>query len=115
MKGLRGIREGKLTDLSPLVVLVGPNGSGKSTVIEGILIGASPTAEAMLQVVRRHEAGGSGPRWLLWRAGERGATEISVKTDGLASPRRCKLELDRSRPDDSTLITVRVIEQGYGV
>src|SRR5438874_12511058 len=71
IKGLRGIREGKLVDLSPLVVLVGPNGSGKSTVIEGMLIAASPvTSDAIIQVVRRHEAGGSGPRWLLWKAGE---------------------------------------------
>ena len=42
IKGFRGIREGSLTDLTPLVVLVGPNGSGKSTVLEAMLIGASP-------------------------------------------------------------------------
>ena len=71
IKGFRGIREGSLADLTPLVVLVGPNGSGKSTVIEAMLIGASPlTGEALVQVMRRHEAGGSDPRWLLWRAGE---------------------------------------------
>ncbi|MBI1918058.1 MAG: AAA family ATPase [Planctomycetes bacterium] len=52
IKGLRGIRSGSLTDLTPLVVLVGPNGSGKSTVIEGILIAASPTtAEAIVEVI----------------------------------------------------------------
>ena len=105
IKGLRGIREGKLTDLSPLVVLVGPNGSGKSTIIEGILIGASPlTTEAIVQVIRRHEAGGSGPRWLLWRAGEGVPTEVIVTTKGGMS-RTCRLQLDRGRPQNETLIT----------
>ena len=31
IKNLRGIREGELSELTPLVVLVGPNSSGKST------------------------------------------------------------------------------------
>jgi hypothetical protein len=58
IKGLRGICEGKLTDLSPLVVLVGPNGSGKSTVIEGVLIAASPLpTEAVLKPAEVVRAG----------------------------------------------------------
>jgi predicted ATPase len=108
IKGLRGIREGTLTDLSPLVVLVGPNGSGKSTVIEAILIAATPTTA---QVVRRHEAGGSGPRWLLWKAGGREATEIALTTDAGVS-RKCELRLDRGRPDNETLINFSVVENG---
>jgi hypothetical protein len=108
IKGLRGIREGKLTDLSPLVVLVGPNGAGKSTVIEGILIGASPdTGDAMLQVVRRHEAGGSGPRWLLWKAGEGGKTQITVITKA-GDSRKCELQLQRGATEDETFITLVV-------
>ena len=80
IKGLRGIREGQLTDLTPLVVLVGPNGSGKSTVIEGILIAASPvTADAIVEVVRRHEGGGSGPRWLLWKASNESTVATSLR------------------------------------
>jgi predicted ATPase len=112
IRGLRGIREGKLTDLSPLVVLVGPNGSGKSTVIEGILIGASPvTAEGIVEVIRRHEAGGSGPRWLLWRAGEREPTEIAVvTTSGLY--RKCELQLKRGTPAHETLITFAIVQSG---
>jgi hypothetical protein len=111
IKGLRGIRTGRLTDFTPLVVLVGRNGSGKSTVIEGVLIGASPdTADAMLQVVRRHEAGGSGPRWLLWRAGEGEPTEIRVTTDSGTS-RQCRLQLQRGMPEEQTLITIEVIDQ----
>ena len=106
---LRGIREGKLSDLSPLTVLVGPNGSGKSTVIEGILIGASqlPT-EAVRQVIRRHEAGGSGLRWLLWKAGETEPTEITVQSE--TKQRKCYLRLDRSHPEDDTLISLVVAE-----
>lgn len=108
IKGLRGIRQGVLTDLSPLVVLVGPNGSGKSTVIEGILIGASPLAgDAILQVVRRHEAGGSGPRWLLWRAGEGEPTEITVTSDA-GKRRKCQLQLKRGTPENETAIEFEI-------
>jgi predicted ATPase len=109
IKGLRGIREGKLSDLSPLVVLVGPNGSGKSTVIEGMLISASPdTGLAMRDVIRRHEAGGSGPRWLLWRAGEREPTEITVATSSGRS-RKCLLLLERGQHESHTLIRFRLL------
>lgn len=112
IRGLRGIREGELTRLSPLVVLVGPNGSGKSTILEGILIGASPnTAEAMAQVVRRHEAGGSGPRWLLWKSGQHDDTLIEVLTSGLVS-RACELRLDRGSGEDETIIRFRVDDDG---
>jgi predicted ATPase len=105
---LRGIREGKLADLTPLVVLVGPNGSGKSTVIEGILIGASPlTVEALVQVVRRHEAGGSGPRWLLWKAGQGGPTEVTVTSEKLSQ--KCVLQLERNQPESQTMIRFRLI------
>jgi predicted ATPase len=108
IKGLRGIQEGKLADLTSLVMLVGPNGSGKSTVIEGLLIGASPdTAGAMVQVIRRHEAGGSGPRWLLWRAGENGPTDVTVTTNSGTS-RKCTLQLQRGRQEADTQITFSV-------
>jgi predicted ATPase len=63
IKGQRGIREGKLADLTPLVVLVGPNGSGKSTVLEAILIEASPfTGDAIGRCVRRHQGVQRGSR-----------------------------------------------------
>ncbi len=42
IKNMRGIREGSLSDLTPLVVLVGPNGAGKSTVLDALLIAANP-------------------------------------------------------------------------
>jgi energy-coupling factor transporter ATP-binding protein EcfA2 len=109
VKGLRGIREGKLTDLSPLVVLVGPNGSGKSTVLEGLLIGARPdTTAAIIQVILRHQSGGTGPRWLLWKGGTGGSTEIEVMTDSMQS-RRVLLELERGLPIEETRIRHRVL------
>ncbi len=112
IKNLRGIREGRLTDLRPLTVLVGPNGSGKSTVLEGILIGASPaTTDAVVEVVRRHEAGGSSPRWVLWKAGQAGPTAISVTTLGGPS-RQCSLELRRGMPESRTIVDVAVMPKG---
>src|SRR5262245_12216271 len=110
IRGLRGIREGKLTELSPLVVLVGPNGAGKNAVLEAILIGASPTtAEAIVEVIRRHEAGGSGPRWLLWKEGSREPTEIRITADPKVS-RRCQLALDRNVPEPGTQILFTVMD-----
>lgn len=112
IKGLRGIREGKLTDLTPLVVLVGPNGSGKSTVLEAMLIGASPrTAEAIRDVVRRHEAGGSGPRWLLWKGGQESSAEIIIVTDAPSS-RKSQIRLERGRPDSETIIPFTLFSNG---
>jgi hypothetical protein len=64
----------------------------------------------MVQVVRRHEAGGSGPRWLLWRGGEGEPTEISVTTDS-GMPRKCRLQLQRGRPEGETLIRFEVIDK----
>lgn len=104
IKGFRGIREGSLTDLTPLVVLVGPNGSGKSTVLEAMLIGASPlTGDALVQVMRRHEAGGSDPRWLLWKAGDSGPGQITIRAAS-REQRICRLELVRGLPAVQTRI-----------
>jgi predicted ATPase len=112
IKNFRGIREGAIQDLSPLVLLLGPNGSGKSTVIEAILIAGSPlTAEAIVQVIRRHEEGGAGPRWLLWKGGQSEQTEIKVTTS-TGNYRTPRLNLDRGQPDGQTLIRYTVIDNG---
>ena len=37
IKNFRGIQDGKLEDLTPLVILVGPNGCGKSTILDALL------------------------------------------------------------------------------
>jgi hypothetical protein len=90
IKRLRGIREGRLTDLTPLAVLVGPNGSGKSTILDALLIAANPRPpDAIGQAIERREGVGlnAGARWLLWKGGNDGPTEISVATD--AGTRTC--------------------------
>jgi hypothetical protein len=66
IRGLRGIREGTLSELTPLVVLVGPNACGKSTVLEALLIGASDTPnDAVGKCVQRRSGVWNGVRWLL--------------------------------------------------
>jgi energy-coupling factor transporter ATP-binding protein EcfA2 len=106
IKGFRGVREGKLCDLTPLVVLVGPNGSGKSTVLEAILLGASPNpGDALAEVYRRHEPGGSGPRWLLWRAGRVESAVVSIVTD-TGENRKCELRLAQGLPQHQTQLNV---------
>ena len=80
IKGLRGIREGKLTELSPLVVLVGPNGSGKSTVLDALLIAANPSpGEGIGQSVIRREGITSGWPWLLWKMGLDGPLRLAMR------------------------------------
>ncbi len=106
IKGLRGIREGELRDLTPLVVLVGPNGSGKSTILEAIEIGASqqPALGIRNAILRREgndfglhtgafpDVGGTGsvPRragndfalnWLFWKMGRVGITAVRIDAE----------------------------------
>jgi len=80
VKNLRGIREGKLEGLTPLVVLVGPNGCGKSTLLDALLIGGSNSpADAIDEVVSRHNTMGDAARWLFWKGDRNSTLEIAVK------------------------------------
>ena len=88
---LRGIREGKLENLTPLVVLVGPNGCGKSTVLDALLIGGSD-GPAHNAVAQRHLGHVLGHRWLFWKA-ETEKTRITVTTHA-KQRRTCKLRLN---------------------
>ncbi len=66
IENLRGIRSGRLDGLGPLTILTGPNGCGKSTVLDALLIAASPDmAPAVGEAVSRHPATPSGARWLV--------------------------------------------------
>jgi energy-coupling factor transporter ATP-binding protein EcfA2 len=73
IENLRGIRTGRLEGLAPLTVLTGPNACGKSTILDALLIAASPDpADAVGRAVSRHPAASGGARWL-FRQDERQA------------------------------------------
>ncbi|HUT89080.1 MAG TPA: AAA family ATPase [Thermoguttaceae bacterium] len=92
----RGIREGKLEDLTPLVVLVGPNGCGKSSILDALYIAAnSDPGDAIPRVVERHPGVNDGPRWLFWRAGQQSPAETVVHTTK-GSQSHCRLHLQRA-------------------
>jgi AAA domain, putative AbiEii toxin, Type IV TA system len=72
VKNLRGIREGKLHDLSRLTVLVGRNGSGKSSLLEASLIAGSPMPAVMTGFVVHSRQQYNGARWLIHGGGRNG-------------------------------------------
>ena len=96
---LRGIEAATLTDLAPLTVLTGFNGSGKSTVLDALLLGASPRpADAVGRAIQRHPDTVDGARWLL----DERETRLLVTVDGQMIERRFVRrdgELDRSLED----------------
>lgn len=55
INGLRGIRQARLSGLTPISVLVGKNGCGKSTVLDALAIASSPSPsrELMEALARR--------------------------------------------------------------
>jgi predicted ATPase len=110
----RGIREGRLDDLTPLVVLVGPNGCGKSTVLDAILLGASPEVpDATIKVVtERHTGVPDGTRWFFWRANTRDGSSLVVKSRSgnvlareLQFPFRLRWRRSQSQRDDFDMPT----------
>jgi hypothetical protein len=125
---LRGIREGKLDELTPLVVLVGPNACGKSTILDALLIGGYREAAAGIRpAVKRHKGVAYGLPWLLWKKGFDGPAEIKITTSGdftreyMLSPRsledppdRCRIDCDVTddNPDRSTRFEVRFHPEG---
>ncbi|WP_437767785.1 AAA family ATPase [Sorangium sp. So ce281] len=65
---LRGIRTGRLSELTPLTVLVGPSGAGKSTILDALLIAAGGApGDAIGRVVRRRAELPQGGPWLFER------------------------------------------------
>jgi predicted ATPase len=97
IKGFRGIREGKLDSLTPLVILVGPNGGGKSTILDALLIGSiADPSDGIVRVIKRHRGTKEGARWLLYRGGASGQAMISVSSTGFG--RRVVLMPSRSGP-----------------
>ena len=82
IQNLRGIREGRLDELTPLVVLVGPNGSGKSTVLDALFIGANNDPQnAAKGVLERHPGVDQGARWIVWLGAMSELVQISVSNE----------------------------------
>ncbi len=78
--GLRGITKGKVEGFGPLTVLVGPSGAGKSTVLDALLIAASPSpGDAIGRVVKRRAELRGGAAWLF----ANGRSEATVALRGL--------------------------------
>jgi hypothetical protein len=92
IKQFRGIEQGKLENLTPLTILVGRNGCGKSSVLDAMLIGASPRpGEALLQTLQRHQGVVLRGRWLFWQSKDnRWEATIDVHCDPQSS-RNCIL------------------------
>jgi hypothetical protein len=84
IQDLRGIREGQLTGLTPLTVLVGPSGSGKSTILDGLLIGGGrePLDGVDLAVHRSPGNMRSPARWLFWKGGHEGPVRVRATIHG---------------------------------
>ena len=81
IKNLRGIQEGKLDELTPLVVLVGPNGSGKSTILDALLIAGSPdTLSALGKSILRRPGVKHGAKWITYRKATLEGVMVTVKT-----------------------------------
>jgi predicted ATPase len=113
--GLRGIKDGKLDDLTPLTVIVGPNGSGKSTVLDALLIAASPEPlhEIGTVVLRRTGILQGAPWLILTGSVEKRATLEVLSSTGHA--RKCTLRLDPSvtLPELDARLTAELAEGRY--
>lgn len=97
LENVRGVREGELRELRELTVLTGHNGCGKSTVLDALLIGASPqVGDAVGRAVSRHPASTNGARWLFRSAVQ--ATRTEVVIDGVALHRSFR-RLDDAVPE----------------
>ncbi len=107
----RGIREGKLNALTPLVALVGPNASGKSSVLDALLIvGSRPIREGITHAVRRHEGVRYGARWLFWRPGYHESCAIAIHTCP-SGRRTCVLSADPPGKWESRRVRCKIDEQ----
>lgn len=81
IENLRGVRHGKLEGLGPLTILTGPNGGGKSTVLDALLIGASPDpGDAVGRAVRRRVTTLGGAQWLFERGSRK--ARLTLRDDG---------------------------------
>ena len=104
----RGIREGRLEDLSPLTVLVGPNGSGKSSVMDALLVANDDhPAEALRHVAERRVGETEPARWIFYRADQAAGAKLSSEHDG---PQRRVIEIARKAGDPKLYVSVTGVD-----
>lgn len=112
IKGLRGIREGKLDDLAPLTIIVGPNGAGKSTILEAMLIGASlKPGDVIAQTLSRRSEVPRASRWLVRREKVQPTCEI-VLTNLRGAKRSTNLAFHENQQQDTIHYIIPVSNTG---
>lgn len=119
IEGLRGIREGEIGGLGPLVVLVGPNGCGKSTVLDALHIGAGDPVEAIARAVGRRPHGWNGSRWLFSRQSPKREASVSVTAAHQQREAVCQLQWSEGASVEhqeliSPMTSVLCMRQGDG-
>jgi predicted ATPase len=94
----RGIKEGELSNLTPLTVLVGPNGSGKSSLLEAMLIGASKNPIRQMEAIVNHRrVVQNAHQWLMWKRGlDGGASLVTHFKNKVPQKRVCLIELGKT-------------------
>ena len=99
IRDIRGIHEGRLDGLTPLVVLVGSNSSGKSTVLDAIALATSGSDEpSFRKVIERRPALEYADQWFFYRVGSRLAPEASAEIT--TDQGRRKIEIIRGDPNN---------------
>ncbi len=96
IKGLRGIREGRIEGLRALTIFVGPNGCGKSTVLEaaGVVCAGGNAERAFAAVAGREWLGLAGMAyWCEPKAG----LFLSARFEPALRPGRGELATRKSR------------------
>jgi energy-coupling factor transporter ATP-binding protein EcfA2 len=117
IKNLRGIHEGKLEGFTELVVLVGPNSSGKSTILDALMLGASPNPiDGLNRIANRRPNFPQGLQWLIFRDRGRqaGPSEIIVKSDAPQS-RMVMLSQQGNDPNAGLVASSRYVNGASGV
>lgn len=101
IKGLRRITDLTVKGLAPLTIFVGRNGTAKSTILDAMLIGASPAPEeAVGRAVRRRVGVEGGARWL-FPFGETDRATITISARSAVGGR--DLVIGAARPSNAKL------------
>jgi energy-coupling factor transporter ATP-binding protein EcfA2 len=80
IRDLRGVRQGELSGIPKLAVLVGRNGAGKSTLLEAMAIGGAHQPPAVVGLVVQARGGWNGAAYLI--RGQAEEAEVVVELDG---------------------------------